>query len=185
MKRSFLKNLGVDKDLIDEILDENGKDLEAEKEKAKVIQDSLDEANTKIANLEKSKEGAITQEDLDEVQADLDAEKAKVAQLETEKEELSSTFEKNHQIDLGLIKAGAKNLKAVKALLSEKDLTEVSFEEGKSEKLDTLISGLKESDPYLFEGKDSSYEPSGGKNEPSQVTMHDAVAQAIQAQGVK
>lgn len=186
MKRSFLRQLGVDKDLIDEILDENGKDIEAEKAKLVSIQEKLDEANQSIAELEKAQEGTIKQEELDDLQGKLKAEQEKVTALEKEKGDLATTYEKNHNIDLALLKAGAKNLKAVKALLDDSDLEEVVFEKGVSEKFDEVIKGLQESDSYLFgTGEDNNYSPKGGNGEPNEVSMHDAVAAGIKAQGYK
>ncbi len=41
MKREFLENLGLEKEMIDKIMDENGKDINAEKAKATAKDDEI------------------------------------------------------------------------------------------------------------------------------------------------
>ncbi len=48
MKREFLKNLGLTDEVIDSIMAENGKDIEAEKKKTTSIQNKLDTVNTEL-----------------------------------------------------------------------------------------------------------------------------------------
>lgn len=51
MKREFLKNLGLTDEVIDSIMAENGKDIEAEKKKTTSIQNKLDTANTELTTV--------------------------------------------------------------------------------------------------------------------------------------
>ena len=84
MKRKFLEDLGLEKDVIDKIMDENGKDINAEKEKLqakdeelKAVQDQLKEANDTIGsyqdmNLDEVKQAAKDREEkYNQAQADL------------------------------------------------------------------------------------------------------------------
>lgn len=55
MKREFLENLGLEKEVIDKIMDENGKDINAEKAKAtakddeiKALKEQVETANKEI-----------------------------------------------------------------------------------------------------------------------------------------
>ena len=48
MKREFLKNLGIADDLIDKIMAENGKDVQAEKDKAAKVESDLAERDQTI-----------------------------------------------------------------------------------------------------------------------------------------
>lgn len=50
MEREFLKGLGLEKDAIDKIMAENGKDIELEKGKLKDIQSQLVTANNTISD---------------------------------------------------------------------------------------------------------------------------------------
>ena len=48
MKQEFLKSLNLSDDVIAQIQAENGKDVQAEKDKAKKVQDDLTALNAKI-----------------------------------------------------------------------------------------------------------------------------------------
>ena len=48
MKREFLEKLGLEKDVIDQIMDENGKDINKANGKLELVQKQLDEANNTI-----------------------------------------------------------------------------------------------------------------------------------------
>lgn len=48
MKRSFLENLGLEKDVIDQIMKEHGTGIETEKANTKAAREQLEEANKKI-----------------------------------------------------------------------------------------------------------------------------------------
>ena len=56
MKTAFLKGLGLEKEVIDEIMAENGRDVEAEKTKAKDLQTQLNTANNTIKERDKQLE---------------------------------------------------------------------------------------------------------------------------------
>ena len=56
MEREFLKGLGLEKDAIDKIMAENGKDIELEKGKVKDIQSQLVTANNTIKERDKQLE---------------------------------------------------------------------------------------------------------------------------------
>lgn len=68
--------------------------------------------------------------------------------------------------DAALIRAGAKNLTAVKALIAGLDEMELS-EDGKIAGLDEKISAVKASDGYLFEQKGGKLSIRGVKPEES------------------
>ena len=58
MKREFLKNLGLTDEVIDSIMVENGKDIEAEKKKT--IQNKLDTVNTELTTVKEQLTNANT-----------------------------------------------------------------------------------------------------------------------------
>lgn len=51
MKREFLEGLGLEKDVIDKIMGEAGKDLTTEQNVTKAVKGQLDVANKSIADL--------------------------------------------------------------------------------------------------------------------------------------
>lgn len=52
MQRKFLEELGLEKDMIDKIMDENGKDINREKEKAEAIKEQLETAKETLKGFE-------------------------------------------------------------------------------------------------------------------------------------
>lgn len=163
MKRKFLEDLGLEKDVIDKIMDENGKDINAEKEKLqakdeelKAVQDQLKEANDTI--------GSYQDMNLDEVkQAAKDwEEKYNQAQADLISTQQGSLLEKE------LAKVGSLDPDVLGKLIDREKLT---FDDGKVLGLSDQIKDLKEAKPYLFEGSGNglkSHEPesSGGETSP-------------------
>lgn len=151
MERAFLKGLGLEKEVIDQIMAENGKDIELEKGKAKDLQTQLDTANKTIkerdTQLETLKNSPDNPETLrQQIQKLQDDNKAAKEAHEKEIKELkvSTALEK------ALSDAKAKNAKAVKALLDLGDDVELA-DDGTIKGLDDKIKGLKKSDAYLFD----------------------------------
>ncbi len=105
-------------------------------------------------------------EELKSSDADVDALKQQITELQ----EQNKQARKQHEADMEKLKmegiiestlaaAGAKNIKAVRALLDESrfklkgDDTVIGLKEG--------IAAVKKSDPYLFETNEQRYEPKG------------------------
>ena len=70
MKREFLEGLGLEKDVIDQIMAENGKDINREKNRADNVQTQLDEAKNTLKGSEgvnvEELSGKVTTAELDE-----------------------------------------------------------------------------------------------------------------------
>lgn len=85
MKRDFLKELGLETEVIDKIMTENGKDIEKEKALSSELNTKLSAANDKISGYEKQiSEFDTKNKNADEIQKAFDSFKA---QVETEKAE--------------------------------------------------------------------------------------------------
>ena len=144
MKREFLTELGLEKDAIDKIMAENGKDINAEKEKTTAaesardtLQTTLDEANETIKGF-KAKDPDVTK--AQDLAAEWEnkykaAEKARAAEA------------KNNALMQELAKTGTVDAELVKACLN---MDEIIIKDGKIIGLDDQITGLKENKPYLF-----------------------------------
>lgn len=193
MKRKDLEALGLEKEAIDKIMYLNGEDINNEKAKATDLEEKLKASQLEVANLNKSNkdlEGNSTK--IESLNKEIEELKVSNASLLVEKTNLTSEvesvktgLEKKHNIDMYLIERKAKNIKAVKALIPEKDLEDVVFEDGKSEELTKIVDNLMEKESYLFGGdsnEGSGYNPKGGKSTPNQVSMAEAITQSIQAQ---
>lgn len=151
MERAFLKGLGLEKDVIDQIMTENGKDIELEKGKAKDFQTQLDAANKAIKERDKQLEDLKNSPDNPEEL------KKRIQQLQDDNKAAKEAHEKEikdlkvaNALEKALSDAKAKNAKAVQALLELGDDVELA-EDGSIKGLDEKIKALKKSDAYLFD----------------------------------
>lgn len=148
MKRSFLEDLGIeDKDQIDKIMAENGRDIERARESSEAelakLQEDHDEIQKKLANTESKLK------DVEELEGEL---KAKDEEIEKLKAQSSSELQKlkvDSAIDLALAKAGAINPKTVLPLIDRGKLT--LSESGEVEGLTDQVDEIKKGSAYLFE----------------------------------
>ena len=150
MKTDFLKELGLEKDVIDKIMAENGKDIEnyknqvstlaAEKE---TLTTQLGEANTQIA--------AFKDLDVDGIKAAADDYKAK---FEAAKAKAKADIEKlqfDDALSSALSGAKAREPKAVAALL---DMEGLKLNNGEIVGLKDQLEKLKTEKDFLFESDD-------------------------------
>lgn len=160
MKRKFLEDLGLEKDVVDSIMAENGKDIEAAKVDAKALE-------AKVSTLESENSGLKSQvsdrdKQLEKLKAsggDAEALKAEITKLqETNKAQENAhkaeirQLKVNAAVDAALTAAKAKNLTAVKALLKDMDKAELA-EDGTVKGLAEQIKALQgaENSKFMFD----------------------------------
>lgn len=143
MKRKFLEDLGLESDVIQKIIDENGKDINTLKAQIDNLNSELSakditiqEKSSKIAELEK-----------------VDVEAIKKEQFELGKAEGSKeieVFKKQNALDKALQGYKAKDISILNKML---DMEKVKFNDNYEiiEGLEEQINPLKESHDYLFE----------------------------------
>lgn len=160
MKREFLEKYGLAKEQIDEILNENGNDINKAKADVETLKTQVEEykeqltkRDADIAELSKQTgNSAELQATLNDLQAkhkeETDALNAKLAETA-----------RNSAIELELTKVGAKNVKAAKALL---DLDKLEVADGEVKGLAEQVKALQESDGYLFGGETTGQYSGGG-----------------------
>lgn len=150
MKRKFLEDLGLEKDVIDKIMAENGADIEAEKAKTT-------DATNKLEDATKQLEGANnTIKDLKKNNSDNEELQNKVKEYEDNIKTQKSDYDakiRNLTLDGAIEKALAGAKAKHSDLLSSKIDREklIIGEDGKVVGLDEQLSGLKESYKDLFE----------------------------------
>lgn len=198
MKTAFLKGLGLEKDVIDEIMAENGKDIEAEKAKATQLQTQLDAANKTIKERDKQLETLKNNPDNPETL------KQQIKKLQDDNKAAKEAHEKEIKelkvstaLEKALSDAKAKNAKAVKALLDLGDDVELA-DDGTIKGLDEKIKALKKSDAYLFDETKQSTSIKGanptitnpnnptdpGYKKPEEKTYEDFLAEVEAAQNI-
>ena len=158
MKRKFLEDMGLEKEQVDKILDENSQDIGKAKGDSEKIQKDLDAANAEVESLK----GQISDRDkqletLKNSTDDVEGMKQEIAKLQADnkaKDDAHAAEIKQLKIDAAidsaLTGAKAKNNTAVKALLKDLDKAELA-EDGTIKGLAEQIEALQKSDAYLFD----------------------------------
>ena len=149
MKTETLQGIGLNDEQIRSVMAEYGKEINplkqaqatAEHERDS-LQTQLNEVNGQLSEAQKnSKKGSELQGQLKDLQKQFDDSKAKA------KEQLQAT-KKDYEISAALSKAGAKNEKAVKALL---DTEKVNFDyNGNLIGLSEQLDAVKKDNDFLF-----------------------------------
>ncbi|EJU1321887.1 phage scaffolding protein [Listeria monocytogenes] len=148
MQREYLKGLGLDDEVINKVMAENGKDITAAKQQLSEVEAERDGLKSQLTQRDKDiddlKKDSGTSEELKKQIEDL---QQKNTDLESNYQSEIAETKKNSAIELALASAKAKNPKAVRALL-DNDKLELTKEGLKG--LDEQLGALQESDAYLF-----------------------------------
>lgn len=193
MKTEFLKGLGLEKEAIDKIMAENGKDIELEKGKAKDLQTQLDTANNTIKERDKQLEDLKNSPDNPETL------KQQIQQLQNDNKKAKETHDAEikeiktmNAAKAELLKAKAKDADLV---LKWIDLSKVELQEngtlkGLTEQVEALKTGEASKAMFETEKKQSNNQFSGfvpggnpnssrGTNPTTQSTLTDAIRNAL------
>lgn len=157
MKTEFLKELGLEQDVINKIMEENGKDIAGEQEKTRKAQGERDnykeQLGTATASLEKFKDvdPAAMQGEIDKLNQQLKDKDAEYAAKEADRI-FSDTLKE------AIKTAGGRNAKSVMALL---DVDALKASKDQSEDIKKALEKVKESDAYLFGADEPFLNPVG------------------------
>ncbi|MEB7449878.1 phage scaffolding protein [Staphylococcus chromogenes] len=169
--REDLRNIGIEDNHIDEVMKLHGKEIQSVKDqlsdyksKAEYAQEEIDSYKKRIeekdSELNELQQKAKSGEDLNEtLQALREANKEKDAQHQQEMERLKLKYE----VSKALTSAGARNERAVLALIDTDNL-KLSNEGQGIIGLEEQLKDLKETDSYLFNVSDSSNDSNSGSN---------------------
>jgi Phage minor structural protein GP20. len=168
MKREFLSELGIEKDVIDKIMDEHGKSITKEQEKAADIKTQLEtvtaqlgEANKTIESLDGLKPGEL------KVQIETykkEAEEAKAAAAEQ-----ATKFEFDTLLDKELGKYKFSSTHAKTAIENEIKAKGLKLENGAILGLGDVMKSYEENSPDAFEKERATPPPmygGGGSTNP-------------------
>lgn len=189
MKTEFLKGLGiVEQSVIDAIMAENGKDINAVKSNTTQLETQIENLKNQISERDSQLKG------LKESAKDNEGLTNKITELENANKKASEEYEnkiaamqKTHAIESGVRDAKAKNVKAVMALI---DADKITFKDGKTEGLTEQLEALSKAEDtsFLFGagevpsviGTNPSNPPAnGGNNPPTALTLADAIAKSL------
>jgi len=147
MKREFLQNLKIGdtaltKEIIDAIMEENGRDIQATKAKYQdyeSIKDQLETAKTSLA--------AFEGKDFDGLNAEIAKLKGDLQKKDSEWQAKLDGINFDNAVKEAIQKAGGRSAKAITALL---DVDTLRASKNQAADLEKAIGALKESDGYLF-----------------------------------
>ena len=153
MDRDFLKGLDLDKETVNSIMAEHGKDINELKESKKELESKLTESAATIADLEDKLKGIDT---LTKEKEALIKDKDSLAK---EKETLTGDLDKI-KADFGTFKmrtavekqAASLGAKDSADILNFVDFSSIKETDDGYEGIKEAVEGVKEAKPYLFEG---------------------------------
>lgn len=175
MKREDLKKLGLEDEAIESVMKLHGQTVNGLQEQVTALQAS--EANLKSQNEKHEKDLKTLQKDND----DNETLKQTIKDLQKQNADAKAGYEKqlvgmqrDSAIEKALATSGAKNTKAVKALL---DADKIVFKDGELSGLAEQLEAYKQSDPYMFDlgTKPEGYEPAGGNQAKTYSSMEEAI----------
>ena len=175
MKREDLKKLGLEDEAIESVMKLHGQTVNGLQEQVTALQAS--EANLKSQNEKHEKDLRTLQKDND----DNETLKQTIKDLQKQNADAKAGYEqqlvgmqRDSAIEKALATSGAKNTKAVKALL---DADKIVFKDGELSGLAEQLEAYKQSDPYMFDmgTKPEGYEPAGGSPAKTYSSMEEAI----------
>ncbi|MCY7730801.1 phage scaffolding protein [Aerococcus urinaeequi] len=175
MKREDLKKLGLEDEAIESVMKLHGQTVNGLQEQVTALQAS--EANLKSQNEKHEKDLKTLQKD----NGDNETLKQTIKDLQKQNADAKAGYEeqlvgmqRDSAIEKALATSGAKNTKAVKALL---DADKIVFKDGELSGLAEQLEAYKQSDPYMFDmgKKPEGYEPAGGSPAKTYSSMEEAI----------
>lgn len=145
MKREFLKGLGLEDAVIDQILDENSKDVGREKAKTENAQEQLRTVQSEIETLKKGGNAEEIQKKLDELQAKYDAD---ISERDGKLADWAYSDAVRNGIAEHSLKFSSKGAK--NAFISALKAKKLELKDGKLEGLEDFIKEQREADPDAF-----------------------------------
>ncbi|HFR3844658.1 phage scaffolding protein [Streptococcus suis] len=176
MKRDFLAGLGLSDEVIEQVMAEHGKTVQATQSKLDEAKSKLKEANSTLDTLKKSNKDNV------ELQNELKTYKDKVSQLEADAKETA----KKQTIKDALSNAKATDVDYLMYKLGDVELAE----DGSIKDLDSKIKDLQTNHPTFFQTTEPEQAnngfkqlggadiPPGGKIDPAQ-SMANEFSQAL------
>lgn len=166
MKREFLEGLGLEKEVIDKIMEENGKDINAEKAKTtakddeiKTLKEQVDTANKEIKSYKDM--------NIDEIKQSVETWKTTAKEHEKAYEKLKNDT---------ALKDAVRTYDTVDedVLMKLLDRDSLKFSEDGISGLKEQMEGLKEAKPYLFKEKPGledfeSHDPENSSGESNEM----------------
>lgn len=166
MERKFLEELGIDKDIVNQIMSEYGKsiqDIQSKLSQVEQEKQQLQEENTTYQEaMEKFKDI-----DPDEMQKTIDELNQEIKSMSEKHAQDIADRDFNSFIDNGLNEVKARDVRAVKALL---DIDALKGSNNQNEDFKKAIEDLKQNKSFLFESDEPIDNANVGESEDTPPT---------------
>lgn len=170
MKRSFLKELGLEADVIDKILDEYGKDINRERGKVEKLESQLEDLNTKFNGV-----------DVEKLKNDAESWKTKFEGLETKIATEKAEKEFNEFLKTHFDEFKVRDEVSVKAHL---DFDKIKQSKDQTKEIKEQLANVQKEKSYLFDAVEGTpndntfeYVPAGGNS--GDLTAEQQLAQEL------
>lgn len=154
MKRKFLEDLGLEKEVIDKIMAENGNDIETEKGKAQEQITNLQEQLNTVNESLKKFDGV----DVDTMKKDLETLQETLKTKEDEFQKQLADRDFTDGLKAAIKSAGGKSEKAIMAML---DLDALKASKNQESDIKAAIEGCQKDNDYLFGSNEPINNPTG------------------------
>lgn len=174
MKREFLEGMGLTKEQVDSIMQENGNDINAAKGDLDAVRQELDTTKTQLQEANTTIDGF---KDYDEIKGQVADYKQKYEASEAEKAQIQQNYEFNGKLESAAKKYGARALKAIVPYL---DVDALKNSKNQDADIEEAFRALKESEEsaFLFGADEPIHNPvirtSGGGGDSTLAAMRAA-----------
>lgn len=173
MRRSELKNLGLEADVIDQILEMNGDDINREKAKARKFEDEVKDLKSQLGDTA----------DVKKIEAERDDWKSKFENLEKQNKAEKEEKEFNDFLKANFDEFKVRDEVSVKANL---DFEKIKASKDRTKEIKEQLTNVQKEKAYLFNSEEKekenspiyTYTPNGGKG--GDVTEAEALAQELE-----
>lgn len=173
MRRSELKNLGLEADVIDQILEMNGDDINREKAKARKFEDEVKDLKSQLGDTA----------DVKKIEAERDDWKSKFENLEKQNKAEKEEKEFNDFLKANFDEFKVRDEVSVKANL---DFEKIKASKDRTKEIKKQLTNVQKEKSYLFNSEEKvkensqtyTYTPNGGKG--GDVTEAEAMAKELE-----
>lgn len=173
MRRSELKNLGLEADVIDQILEMNGDDINREKAKARKFEDEVKDLKSQLGDTA----------DVKKIEAERDSWKSKFENLEKQNKAEKEEKEFNDFLKANFDEFKVRDEVSVKANL---DFEKIKASKDRTKEIKEQLTNVQKEKSYLFNSEEKvkensqtyTYTPNGGKG--GDVTEAEAMAKELE-----
>lgn len=185
MERKFLEELGLDKEAVEKIMAQHGKDIEAYKAAAETAAKDRDTYKGQLEEVS-NKLQAFAGVDIEALRGEVETLKKDMAAKEADFQSQLADRDFQSLLMAGITEAKGKNPKAIAALL---DIDALKASKNQKEDTAAAIKALAESDAYLFGDSSTNTTPAkvktGGEHTENNETSSDPfVAAAMKGAGL-